>query len=94
MNPATPSRTRAPAVGPGAAEHPDGVPAVGPDEPEEHPQQRGLAGAVGAEDAVDLALGDLQADRSTATRSPNLLVTLDGVDGKDVSHERDGRNGP
>ena len=61
MKPATPSRTPTPASCPGPAEDPDGA-GVGPDQAEQHPQQRGLAGPVGAEHAVDLAGGDAQGD--------------------------------
>ncbi len=39
---------------PGPAEYPQGA-GVGADEPEQHPQECCFPGAVGAEDAVDLA---------------------------------------
>ena len=48
-------------VGPGPAEDPDRA-RVGPDQPEQHPQERRLAGAVGPEDAVDLARGHAEGD--------------------------------
>jgi hypothetical protein len=50
-------------------------------QPEEHPQQCGLPGAVGAENAVDLAGGDAQRDVVDRDQLALLLgdaVHLDG----------------
>jgi hypothetical protein len=72
---------------PGPAEDPQ-RPGVRPDQAEQHPQQRGLARAVGPEDAVHLALADLQADRIDGDQIAEALGHVDGVDGEDVSHGR------
>ena len=61
-------------LGPGPAEHLDRA-GVGPDQPEEHPQQRRLAGAVGSEHAVHLAGATRTVMSSTALMDPNVLLT-------------------
>jgi len=66
-------------VAPGAAEDLDRA-GVGSDEPEQHPEEGGLPGAVGAQDAVDLALGDLQGQVVDRDQLPVGLRDVDGLD--------------
>ena len=59
----------------------DEAPAVGPGDAGEHPQQGGLAGAVGAEDRDPVAGADLpgevRQDRLRAGRQPDVLQVVD-----------------
>ena len=56
-----------------AAEEPDAA-AVGAQQPEQHPDRGGLAGAVGAEEAVHLARRGLQVEPVEGRKSPNRLT--------------------
>ena len=62
------------------------VPASARMSSEQHPQERRLAGAVGAKNPVHLALGDLQGDRVHRDQIAIPLGHLDGVDGKGLAH--------
>ena len=78
-------------VGPGLVEDPDRA-GVGPDQAEEHPQERRLAGAVGPEDPVDLARGHADGDVVDGADRPEGLGHAHGVDGQWLCHAADGRS--
>jgi hypothetical protein len=70
------------------------------DQPEQHPQGRGLAGAVGPEQPGDGTLGHAEAeivDREQAAEAFGETVDLDGCHGRSSSKggiEKDGKDAP
>jgi hypothetical protein len=79
-----------PVAVPGAAEDAQGA-GVGPDQAEEHAQERRLARAVGAEDAVDLPGRDPDRDAVDGAHGPEGLHDAVGFDGEWRCHAAEPR---
>src|SRR5690606_34718240 len=78
--------------GVGVAEHFQGA-LVGMEDAHHHPDRGRLAGAVGAEKAVDRALGDLQREVVDGDEGAEPLGDVVQDQGVVVGHDRPGRGG-
>jgi len=80
-----------PVTVPRPAEHLQGA-GVRADQPEQHPQESGLTGAVRAQHAVDLALRDPHSYRVDRGQRSVGFGQANSVDRQDFTHRRDGKD--